>query len=70
MPRRARRRQGRPDRVFHRPHPGGHVDRNVIKIYNKHGYADENKVMWEALGERILEIVEGRGPDSNVVALR
>jgi hypothetical protein len=42
----------------------------VIKIYNKHGYADENKVMWEALGERILEIVEGRGPDSNVVALR
>jgi integrase len=48
----------------------GHTDRGVIKTYNRYSYDNENKAAWGALAERIMAIVRGEEPASNVVALR
>jgi integrase len=46
-----------------------HKEGGIASVYDRHGYADENKRIMEATAARILSLVEGRA-DANVVQLR
>jgi integrase len=46
-----------------------HKEGGVTDTYDRHGYADENKTIMEAVAARIMALAEGR-PDDNVVPLK
>jgi integrase len=48
-----------------------HREGGIASVYDRHGYAEENKRIMESVAARIMALVEGR-PDgsSNVVAIR
>ena len=37
-----------------------HKEGGIASVYDRHGYADENKRMMEAVAARIMALVEGR----------
>ena len=43
-----------------------HVEGGIASIYDRHGYAVENKKIMEAVAARIMALVEGRA-DANVL---
>jgi hypothetical protein len=46
-----------------------HRTSTVTDVYDRHGYADEDKRILAAIARHVLSIVEGTGT-SNVVSLR
>jgi integrase len=46
-----------------------HREGGIASVYDRHGYADENKRMMEAVAARIMALVEGR-PATNVVSIK
>jgi integrase len=45
-----------------------HSDRHTISaVYDRHGYANEDKRIWDRVAAHILELVEGRSGDGKVV---
>ena len=47
-----------------------HREGGIASVYDRHGYADENKRVMEAAAARIMALAEGRGAAGNVVPLR
>jgi integrase len=47
-----------------------HKDGGIASVYDRHGYADENRRVMEATAARIMALVEGRAEDGKVVSLR
>ena len=47
-----------------------HREGGIASVYDRHQYADENKHVMEAVGQRIMALVEGREGTGNVVSLR
>jgi integrase len=45
-----------------------HREGGIASVYDRHGYADENKQVMEAVAAKIIALVEGRA-DENVVRL-
>jgi integrase len=45
-----------------------HREGGIASVYDRHGYADENKRVMEMTAARIMKLVEGRGGD-NVIPL-
>lgn len=45
-----------------------HREGGIASVYDRHGYADENKRIMEAVAAHIMQLVDGRGAD-NVVPL-
>jgi integrase len=46
-----------------------HREGGIASVYDRHGYADENKRVMEAVAARIMAVVEGRSEAGNVVHL-
>jgi hypothetical protein len=46
-----------------------HTSSTVTDVYDRHGYADEDKRIMSAVARHVLEIAEGRAA-GNVVSLR
>lgn len=46
-----------------------HVEGGIASVYDRHGYADKNKQIMEAVAARIMALVEGRPATSNVVPI-
>jgi integrase len=46
-----------------------HREGGIASVYDRHGYADENKKIMEAVAARIMQLVEGRAAADNVVPL-
>jgi integrase len=46
-----------------------HKEGGIASVYDRHGYADENKRIMEAVAARIMALVEGGPAASNVVEL-
>ena len=44
-----------------------HREGGIASVYDRHGYADENKRIMEAVAGEIMRLVEGRTDDDNVV---
>jgi integrase len=44
-----------------------HRDGGIASVYDRHGYADENKRVMEAVAARIMALVEGRKANEQVV---
>jgi integrase len=44
-----------------------HKEGGVTDTYDRHGYADENKRVMEAVARHLVELAEGREPSGNVV---
>jgi integrase len=44
-----------------------HKDGGIASVYDRHGYADENKRVMEATAAKIMTLVEGRGVGENVI---
>ncbi len=44
-----------------------HVEGGVTDIYDRHGYADEDKRIMEAVAGKIIALAEGRGDDGDTV---
>jgi len=47
-----------------------HVEGGIGSVYDRYGYADENKRIMEAVASEIVRLAEGRPVEPNVVALR
>ena len=47
-----------------------HREGGVTDTYDRHGYADENKRVMEAVAARLTALAEGRPDDTNVVSIR
>jgi integrase len=47
-----------------------HKEGGIASVYDRHGYADENKKIMETVAAHILALVEGRGADGTVVEFR
>src|SRR6516225_5999359 len=47
-----------------------HREGGIASVYDRHGYADENKRVMEAVAARIMALVEGRKAVGKVVPLR
>jgi integrase len=45
-----------------------HKEGGIATVYDRHGYADENKRIMEAVAARIISLVEGGPTGSNVIA--
>jgi integrase len=45
-----------------------HREGGIASVYDRHGYADENKRIMEAVASRLMALAEGR-PDSSVVPI-
>jgi integrase len=43
-----------------------HREGGIATVYDRHGYADENKRIMEAVAARMITLVEGR-PDAKVI---
>ena len=46
-----------------------HKEGGVTDTYDRHGYADENKRVMEAVASQLMAIVAGKGGDDNVVPI-
>ena len=46
-----------------------HRTSSVTDVYDRHGYADEDKLIMAAVARHVMSIVEGT-PTSNVISLR
>ena len=46
-----------------------HREGGIASVYDRHGYAEENKRIMEATAARIMTLVEGRA-DNKVVSMR
>lgn len=46
-----------------------HADNSIGSVYDRHGYAEENKRIMESVASRIIALAEGRA-ESNVVSLK
>jgi integrase len=46
-----------------------HKEGGVTDTYDRHGYADENKRVMEAVASQLMAIVAGKGGDDNVVQM-
>jgi hypothetical protein len=46
-----------------------HVEGGIASVYDRHGYAEENKRIMEAVATKIMTLVEG-GPADNVIEAR
>jgi integrase len=46
-----------------------HKEGGIASVYDRHGYAEENKKVMEATAARIMSLVEGR-TDNKVVSMR
>jgi hypothetical protein len=44
-----------------------HKEGGIASVYDRHGYADENKRIMEAVANHIMLLVEGSGLAANVV---
>jgi hypothetical protein len=40
-----------------------HKDGGIASVYDRHGYADENKRIMETVADHIMSLVEGRADD-------
>jgi integrase len=47
-----------------------HVEGGIASVYDRHGYAEENKKVMEAVAARIMALVEGGPAASNVIDLQ
>ena len=47
-----------------------HRTSSVTDVYDRHGYADEDKRIMAAVARHVASLVEGSAAPSNVVALR
>jgi len=47
-----------------------HVEGGIGSVYDRYGYADENRRIMEAVAAEIVRLAEGRPGDTKVVALR
>jgi integrase len=47
-----------------------HREGGIASVYDRHGYAEENKRVMEATAARIMALVEGRADEAKVVPLR
>jgi len=47
-----------------------HREGGIASVYDRHGYAEENKRFMEAVAAEIMRLAEGREPSSKVVPLR
>jgi integrase len=46
-----------------------HREGGIATVYDRHGYAEENKRVMEAVAARIMALVEGRSEDAKVIQL-
>ena len=46
-----------------------HKEGGIANVYDRHGYADENKKIMETVAAAIVRIAEGREPGGNVVEI-
>jgi integrase len=46
-----------------------HREGGISSVYDRHGYADENKRVMESVAVKIMALVEGRAETGNVIAL-
>ena len=46
------------------------VEGGIATVYDRHGYSEENKRIMEAVAQKIMALVEGGPPASNVVPIR
>ena len=44
-----------------------HREGGIASVYDRHGYAEENKRIMEAVAHRIMALAEGKREASNVV---
>jgi integrase len=44
-----------------------HREGGIASVYDRHGYADENKRVMESVAEKIMALVEGRADDGKVI---
>jgi len=44
-----------------------HKEGGIASVYDRHGYADENKRVMEAVAAKIMSLVDGEPIASNVV---
>jgi integrase len=44
-----------------------HREGGIASVYDRHGYADENKRVMESVAAKIMALVEGRGDDGKVI---
>jgi integrase len=47
-----------------------HKEGGIASVYDRHGYAEENKRIMETVAAHIVALVEGRGADGTVVEFR
>lgn len=47
-----------------------HREGGIASVYDRHGYADENKRVMEAVAARIMALVEGRKKDAKILSLK
>jgi hypothetical protein len=47
-----------------------HREGGIASVYDRHGYADEDKRIMEAVAARIMALAEGRSEDDKVVPIR
>jgi len=47
-----------------------HREGGIASVYDRHGYAEENRRVMEAVAARIMDLAEGRGDEGKVVALK
>jgi hypothetical protein len=47
-----------------------HADSEIASVYDRHGYALEDRKIMEHVAQHILDLVEGRADDDNVVSLK
>ena len=47
-----------------------HKEGGIASVYDRHGYAEENKRVMEAVAAKIMALVEGRSAGGKVVPLR
>jgi hypothetical protein len=46
-----------------------HREGGIASVYDRHSYAEETKRVMEAVGARIMALVEGRSEEGKVVSL-
>jgi hypothetical protein len=41
----------------------------IVGVYQRHDYADEKRMALQAWADKLMQIIEGREPESNVIEL-
>jgi hypothetical protein len=44
-----------------------HREGGIASVYDRHGYADENKRVMESVAAKIMALVKGRADDGKVI---